>query len=188
MSQLWLWVSFAVLFILVGILDRNYNMLKDASTAVKRPYSFSRVQLAWWSVIILASFIAVLSISKKIPELDDSTWILLGISGVTTAAAGMIDVSDRTNQSLIQNHLSQNQPSQGFILDILSDANGVSVHRFQSVVFNISVGVWFVWTVNSNLGGQPMPDPIIPHLTNGVLALLGVSSGTYAVLKTTENK
>jgi hypothetical protein len=185
-------VFWALLFVLltsVYIIDNKYQMLRDVSTLAKRPYSYSRIQLAWWTIIIAASFIAVLFKGAEIPNLYDSTWLLLTISAGTSAAAGVIGISDRTNPNIVQANMSQNQPSQGLLLDILSDNNGVSVHRFQAIVFNLAIGIWFIYTVNHNLmDTKVVSDLVIPKLTNSVLALLGVSSGTYAILKTTENK
>lgn len=174
-------ISVLLLFVVV-LCDLKYSMLRDESKADKKSYSFARVQLAWWSTIILSSFITILFTKGVSPKLCESTLILLGISSATTAAAKLIDVSDNTKGlSLIQH-----QEGDGFFLDILSDANGVSVHRFQTVVLNAALGIWFFLTVFSNLSNEA--NSIIPCLSKDVLILLGLSSGTYATIKATENK
>src|SRR5271167_2524726 len=95
------WATFIVLLALVYLFDKKYSMLRDNSTATPRPYSFSRVQLAWWSVIILAAFIAIIIISKgTAPTFDTSTLYLLGISSATTVGATLIDISDQTNPNV----------------------------------------------------------------------------------------
>jgi hypothetical protein len=180
-------------------------MLRDTSKANVKPFSFSRVQLSWWSCIVLSAFITILITKCAIPTFDASTLILLGISAGTTAAATVIDISDQSNPAL---QLSQNQDGQNFFLDILSDKNGVSIHRFQTVVFNIVFGVWFIGELLHNLNANTAignwvmcpdnPDVkdtfcsyvnlIIPKFSNNNLILLGLSSGTYAALKATENK
>ncbi len=193
-----------VLFAVVWICDRKYSLLRDVSTASIKPYSFSRVQLAWWTCIVLAAFITIIFTKHQIPTLDSSTLVLLGIGVGTTAVATMIDVSDQSNPAL---KLSQNDKGVNFFLDILSDKNGVSISRLQVVIFNIVFGLWFVITVCHNLR---MVDPyvytdlakcvdcatdhssvynlIIPKICDNNLILLGLSSGTYVALKATENK
>lgn len=178
----------AVLLILtaaVVIFDIKFAMLKDMSTADRKPHSFARVQLAWWSVIILASFIAIMA-EKGVPALRDSTLMLLGISAVTAAAARIIDLSDNANPKV---SMCQNESAQNFFLDILSDEKGVSIHRFQTVVFNLAFGVWFVAEVLRNLADKSViADAVMPDVSPNNLILLGLSAGTYAALKATENK
>jgi hypothetical protein len=65
--QIIFWLAFAVLGISVAYCSKKYCMLKDNSTVLKRPYSWSRVQLAWWTVIILSSFIAILITYNEAP-------------------------------------------------------------------------------------------------------------------------
>ena len=179
-------------------------MLRDTSVANKKPFSFSRVQLSWWSVIVLASFITILITKCAIPTFDSSTLILLGISAATTATATVIDLSDQSNPAL---QLSQNQNGENFFLDILSDKNGVSIHRFQTIIFNLVFGIWFIGELSHNLNihlatydwvtclsnavkGSDCDyvNSIIPKISDNNLILLGLSSGTYAALKATENK
>lgn len=182
------WIVFAVLSVAIIICDRKYYMLRDMSSAVPPPYSWSRVQLAWWTVIILSSFIAVFWQEKNVPTLDSSTLILLGISAATTATARVIDVSDQSNP-LISRH--QDLGGDNFLLDILSDQNGPSIHRFQTIVFNFVFGIWFITEVLNNLQTCHDPaciDTIMPVVTDNNLLLLGLSSGTYAAVKTLENR
>ena len=137
-------IVFALLMFIIIFCDKKYNMLRDVSTATPRPYSWSRVQLAWWIVIILASFITVICCypGHPIPTFNSSILILLGITTGTTAAARLIDVADKQNPNL-QNTL-QDGKQEGFFLDILSDCNGVSMHRLQTVIFNFVFGLWFI--------------------------------------------
>ncbi len=188
MNYLIYWATFIVLLALVYFFDKKYFMLRDNSTAVPRPYSFSRVQLAWWSVIILAAFISIIIISKgTAPTFDTSTLYLLGISSATTVGATLIDISDQTNPNV--SGLSQNIKGDNFFLDILSDKNGVDVHRFQTVVFNTVFGLWFIiYVLNHLCNAGTTPDAVMPVISSNNLILLGVSSGVYATLKATENK
>ena len=68
--------------------------------------------------------------------------------------------------------------TQGFLLDLLSDNTGVSLHRFQMVVWTIVLGAMFaigVWQTYR----MPQFDP-------SLLALMGISSGTYLGFKIPE--
>src|SRR5581483_6609287 len=126
----------------------------------------------------------------------------LGISVATTTAARVVDLSDQANP-LIYRH--QDMKTTNFFLDVLSDQNGVSIHRFQSVLFNAVFGIWFIAAVLGNLHdpnfcltlfakGDPnlaqcllhATDFIMPIVTDNNLILLGLSSATYAALKITE--
>lgn len=71
-------------------------------------------------------------------------------------------------------------PRHGFILDILSDDNGVSFHRFQMFVWTVVLGIFFVISV---LGGLAMPD-----FSATLLGLMGVSAGTYLGFKIPETQ
>jgi len=198
------WVLFLILLGSVIACDRKFNMLRDLSKASPRPFSWSRVQLAWWTIIILSSFISILLQTGHAPNLHTSTLILLGISVGTTAAARIIDLADQDNP-LVYRH--QDVKSANFFLDILSDQNGISIQRFQTVIFNVVFGLWFISSVLGNLHDPnfclndfPKGDPnlaqcllhsvdfIMPIVSDNNLILIGLSSAAYAALKITENK
>jgi hypothetical protein len=177
-----------VMLVSIIILDLKFNMLRDDSILdTKKPYSYARVQLAWWSVIVLTCFITIITKDGNIPTLASSTLILLGISAGTTASARIIDVSDQkkavTSGNLVT---SQNTEGENFFLDILSDNNGPSIHRFQSVVINLVFGIWFVYQVLTKMHVTDI-NTIMPDISSNNLILLGLSAGTYVALKTQEN-
>ena len=185
---IYFWIVFPVLVFIVIFFDIKYDMLRDASTIAKpKPYSFARVQLAWWTQIVLASFISIIFSGYGIPTFNESTLILLGIGTATTAAAKVIDLSDQSKSGIKR---SQDEDGKNFFLDILSDENGVSIHRFQTVVFNLTIGIWFIAEVLNNLSmvNKDNIDTVMPVISDNNLILLGLSSGTYAALKSTENK
>lgn len=188
------------------ILDLKYFMLRDKSvcTGATKPYSWARVQLAWWTVIICSAFFSIMLTKNVIPEFTTSTLLLLGISAGTMASGQIIDQSDQNNPAVVR---SQDWPTENFLLDILSDGNGVTIHRFQAVMFNLGFGFWVIASVwhNITLCDYVLPVAncadlvnathtalkysfIIPDLTQNDLVLLGISSATYAALKVGENK
>lgn len=65
--------------------------------------------------------------------------------------------------------------SKGFLMDILSDVNGIALHRFQIVVWTIVLGFIFVFSVYNSLA--------MPEFSGTLLALMGISGGTYIGFK-----
>jgi len=183
------WLVFAVLTALVLFLNVKYGMLRDESILdKKKPYSFARTQLTWWTVIVLSGFVTIILKRCEIPTFNQHVLILLGISSATTVTARLTDISDKARYDA--EGLSQNFPGQNFMVDILSDNNGVSIHRLQAVVFNIVIGFWFIHQTLANMVASPAigMDNILPDLSPNNLILMGLSAGTYAALKMTENK
>ena len=97
-----------------------------------------------------------------------SVLALIGIGTATALGSALIDAG--TNGPL-----PKPSPSKGFILDILSDENGVVFHRFQMAVWTIVLGIIFVYSVWKHLAMRDF-DPTL-------LALLGISAGTYLGFK-----
>lgn len=66
-------------------------------------------------------------------------------------------------------------PSEGFFKDILSDANGISFYRFQIAAWTVVLGIIFISSVLNVL--------TMPEFPKELLALMGISSGTYIGFK-----
>lgn len=188
-SQLIFWASFLVLLIIFVFLDRKYDLLRDkrslAAAPLPKPFSFSLVQLAWWTVIIISSYVTITFLTGTIPTITGSTLILMGITAGTTAVSKLTDLADVS----AHRNRHQNLGGENFFLDILSDENGVSISRLQSVLFNIIFGFWFIREVlegiNSPTGNVTSA---LPEIDTNNLILMGISAATYAGMKSTENK
>lgn len=200
----------ALFVFLAFLLQQKFSIICDTSTQTPKTYSYSRLQLLWWTFIVFSSFITIVIASGQMPVFDSSTLILIGIGAATTATARITDISDQhkfnadTAKALLAQSagiatpvpepLSKDQQSEGFWLDILSDKNGVSIHRLQAVIFNLVFGLWFIYQSFIHLKGVNAHSPanvlnsIMPVIGENNLILLGLSAGTYAALKTTENK
>ena len=74
----------------------------------------------------------------------------------------------------------QKPVSEGVITDLLSDVNGVTFHRFQIVVWTIVLGIVFIFTVWTSL--------TMPQFSDTILALMGISAGTYVGFKIPEQQ
>ena len=162
------------------ISDENaFNQLAEKKKIKKAraPFSLSRTQLAFWTLIIVASFFYLLITNEfNVPAIDNVNLILLGVSIGTAALATTIDSSQQ------QDSRHQNQPSGGFLIDILSDKNGVSIHRFQNVIWTVVVGIIYIAYVTTH---RTLPDG--KTITDQILILMGISSGAYLGLKIPEN-
>ena len=170
------------------------------------PFSLSRSQLAWWTLIVSVSFCYIWIYTGDLTAMTSSTLLLLAISGGTSFFATLLNkkeitninttpandpavdavgagVADPTDKPLTsENKPATFYPSKGFWKDILKDEkeNGISVPRFQFVLFTIIISGYFVYYVYQHLS--------MPEIDPNLLTLMGISSIGYAGFKTTENK
>jgi len=70
--------------------------------------------------------------------------------------------------------------SEGFWRDLVTDANGVSFHRFQMIVWTVVLGALFLAGVYKDLA--------MPEFSTTMLALMGISAGTYLGFKVPERQ
>ncbi len=170
------------------------NMLRDIGTdsggkalpTLERPYSYSRVQLYWWTMIILISFVLLFLKTWYLLPLNVTTIVLLGLGAVVHIGGRMIDQKDLNDDDVELGTRKQDERAgkRSFFKDLLTDGSGVSVHRFQTLVFNIVFGVGFVSFFAMSLAARQYP---FIDFSEWQLALLGVSSATYLGVKATEN-
>ncbi len=188
--------ALVALFAFIAIrLAITTNIIRDISVIKPpepKPYSFGRTQLLFWTLIILSCFIFNAIITGDLPKLNSTDLMLLGISLGTTTSAAMIDTNDiKRDQGRATGVVSANTrhqdrfPGKDFFTDILSDQeDNISIHRFQTLVFNIVIGVLYV----SKFVGEH--GKVLPDFTadsNYLLALLGISNTGYVALKAGEN-
>ncbi|MDD1713395.1 MAG: hypothetical protein LUQ69_09555 [Methanoregulaceae archaeon] len=65
--------------------------------------------------------------------------------------------------------------SNGWLMDVLSDGNGISLHRFQMLIWTlVLIGIFFTEVYNKMA---------MPTFSSTLLALMGISSGTYIGFK-----
>jgi hypothetical protein len=145
------------------------------------PFSLAKTQFAGWTVVIASSYIYMSLCKGDCADgaISKTALVLMGIgTGILTASA-IID--KREMQDNRPRH--QNRPSQGFFVDILSDDNGISIHRFQN----------FIWTaiamfVYVNKVAHVQDGCVLPELSDTLLALTGISGITFLTMRATENK
>jgi hypothetical protein len=178
------------------------DQLLDPSLTDKRAaYSLSKMQGAWWFFVILASYLLIGIVTGDFSNSINSTAvILLGIGAGTVLGSAAIDASkveqrkielaqaktDRatalaagTSTAALDAKIEAlNGTSVNFIQDILSDGNGVNFHRFQLATWTLVLSIIFITQVYVELD--------MPVFNQTLMALLGLSAGTYLGLKVPE--
>lgn len=163
----------AALWIALVYLGRNSGMLRDegnkGTDAHHRTYSLGRVQMAWWFGIIMGSYIFLWMMSQDIPSLGSQALLLMGISGATGLTCIGLNAG-------MQKQLPISNGK--FFEDLLADAYGITLHRFQMLAITVILGVMFVIHVATTL--------TMPEFDGSLLALMGIAGGTYVGFKIPE--
>ena len=173
----WSPTALAVVVLVWGLLiylAKHSALLRDAGSKdallQSRTFSLAKTQLAWWFAIIFAAFVFLWLVTGEMPTLSGQALALLGISSATTMASVGIS-ADRTPRP---------GESDVFFRDLLSDANGITIQRFQMLVMTIALGLMFLIHVATRL--------TMPEFDASLLTLLGISAGTYVGLKIPEDQ
>jgi len=185
-SSFWGWACAAAFLLAAGwfwLIATTTNVIREVSDEPlnKRPYSLGRIQMAFWFFIVLGSFTFVWLVTGATPPVSNSALALIGISAGTALGARVVDVQkdEQWKQNNPNNLTAQNprrtHKSKGLANDLLADADGYSFHRFQMVVWTIVLGLIFISTVHLTLA--------MPEFDGTLLALMGISSGTYIGFK-----
>jgi hypothetical protein len=201
-----IWRGLAVLFMLLIIMSficlaATTNLLRDIVGNTKRidaqkliesfqnnpdpvrsPFSLARTQLGFWISTIACIYIyAVLWDQYEITTINNTALLLMGISAGTFATGAIIDTAE--NATGIPR--SQDEPGSGnFLKDILSDNDGISIHRFQNVVWTIIAIIIYIYRYTHP---KALPVTDLPELDSTLIALTGISSATYLTMKVREN-
>lgn len=144
------------------------------------PFSLTNVQFGLWTVIISSAYIYLALCKGDCSETDinKTALVLMGIFAGTAVASSVID----KNEMADNRPRHQNMPSQGFFIDILSDDNGISLHRFQNLAWTMIAITVYLYKISQVTTGCQLPE-----LSDTLLALTGISNATYLVLKGKEN-
>ncbi|MBD2519678.1 hypothetical protein H6G93_32910 [Nostoc sp. FACHB-973] len=141
----------------------------------QNPFSLSVSQLAFWTLIIFGSYMIIYGITGDYTNiLNQQSLVLLGINSVTAFGSSLIDGQGDDNKRKGTQRISE-----GFFQDILSDINGVNFHRFQTFIWTVAIGIFFVWEVAKNMA--------MPEFDETLLTLQGISSATYLGLRGQEH-
>jgi hypothetical protein len=150
------------------------------------PFSLSRVQMAFWLFVVIASFLFLFVATQKVTVLNTTCLWLIGIgSGTALAAAGISGdkpSNARSGKKVFPFGLSGfGRGIRNFLNDMVTDeTEGYAIYRFQMLAWTIVLGFVFIFKVAS--------DRQIPDFDVSTLGLLGISSGTYLGFKITNQK
>ncbi len=151
---------------------------KDYWHQYAHPLSMGRLQMSIWFFIIIASFVFLWCATGSIAGVSSTAFILMGISGGTTAVSCFIS-SKQEWDARVRSAASPNRSRlANWVIDLLSDEHGPTIHRFQMLAWTLVLGVVFVHDV--------ITDYSMPVFSNEVLGLMGISSGVYVGFKMKE--
>ena len=162
---------FGVLVIfVVCVLAVRTPLLRDSNgEGNEAPFSLARHQMAFWTVVVVGSYVYIAMVTGGISAPNTTALALIGISGATGLVAGSVDHRRRSN--------GKHRPlrHENWFEDLLSDRNGVSIHRLQILIWTLVLGFFFILEVYQSLA--------MPEFDVTQLGLLGISSGLYVGFK-----
>lgn len=166
----WVWAAFLTLLgIALLFCAIKTDMLREGRgvDGVRKPYSLGRAQMAWWFFLVVISYGFIWIVTGDRDTIPPSVLGLMGISAATALAAEAIAPRDA---SPIQ------RSTRGWWRDLVADeTDTVALDRLQIVVWTMILGFVFVTEVLWNL--------TMPEFNATLLALMGISSGTYIGFK-----
>jgi hypothetical protein len=142
--------------------------------------SLSKLQLLWFTIIILSVLVYLLNLTGDLSDLPGSVLILLGISATGTIGAGLasnnksrlsfvnwqwlndqgwLSEDDQYGNPDAKSKQAENYGSQSRWRDLLLDEKGVvNVYKFQLLFTSLLVGVFLILSGGSNLRGFRLPE------------------------------
>lgn len=145
------------------------------------PYSLGRFQLAWWTYLVIVSFIYIWMSTDELGNLPNSIALLIGVVGGTSVVSKISEALKINGTGAVPITIDQfntQYKSKHFFYDLVTDENGLSASRFQFFFFTVFFGLFLAWQVIYNLQ--------FPTFSDGILMLMGISSTTYAGVKFSE--
>ena len=189
------WIAIAILAGISVWAGLYTGMLRD----VNGYYSLGRAQMLFWFWLIVASYgyIWMLTADRNI-HIPDTLLALMGISAATGLAAGLIDEDKQQHptNTAVATAVAPEQPTdpptppvkgivaairtlpgkiRAFADDLVCSGDAMDLHRFQIVVWTLVLGLVFIDSVYTDLS--------LPDFDKSLLALMGISSGTYIGFK-----
>lgn len=164
-------IGLLLMILVAAYLARRTTILRDRVPGLapeQAPYSLSRFQLAFWSLLVISAYIFIWLITEELDTITGSVLTLLGIGSATALGATVIDQGKPASSTATP---AAPVASRGFLNDILSDDQGISIYRFQLFAWTLVLGVIFCASVYNGLA--------MPQFSTTLLGLMGISSGTY---------
>jgi hypothetical protein len=166
--RLSIWVLFVALLVAeLFSLVRYTNLLRRGWPAEMRaepPYSFERVLMLAWFVVILMSYVFIWTATSEVDNFSWSAAILLTCSIVIFGASRLKIVGP-----------SWVSPTRGFINDIFAETGGVSIANAIAAGWNGLLMVLFAYSVYRYLE--------MPELDTPLLVILAISDAMYLLTR-----
>ena len=166
----WVWLGFLLVFVIVMIIcARSTDLVREgpAVEGVKQAYSLGRAQMAWWFFLVVLSYSFIWLVTGDRDTIPTSILALMGISSATALAAVLVPTPDAETGG---------RRSIGWWRDLIADDRGtVALDRLQIVVWTFVLSGIFLFSVIWEL--------TMPEFSATLLALMGISSGTYIGFK-----
>lgn len=168
--------------IVVGLffwLGGTTELLRDSNLKEpdfkKRPYSMAKAQLAFWIVIITGCFLYLyFKNGNFLKVINNTALILLGMS-VATSALSAVAKKEATPANPAADHPPPMPTHESFLKDIVSDNEGMNVHRLQMLMWTVVFGIVFIHQVGK--------EGVFPEYDAQIYGLMGISSLTYVWFK-----
>lgn len=167
LTRIWLALLLGIAIALL-VYARRSDMLREGPPieGIRQPYSLARVQMAWWFFLLVIGYVFIWLVTGERDSIAPSLLGLMGISAATALAAVAVTRPSRGAAA----------GTRGFWCDLVTDDRGVvALDRFQVVVWTLILGGIFLTAV--------LWDLTMPEFSATMLALMGVSSGTYIGFK-----
>ncbi|MEA2560302.1 MAG: hypothetical protein QOH06_1806 [Acidobacteriota bacterium] len=175
-------IGLLLTILLAAYLAKTTMILRNPAPGLptaQAPYSLSRFQLAFWSLLVIAAYLFIWLITQELDTITGSVLALLGIGSATALGATIIDQGKPANPPVVvAATMAVPVASRGFLNDVLSDEQGLSIYRFQLFAWTLVLGVIFCASVYDGLE--------MPQFSTTLLGLMGISSGTYLGFKVPE--
>ncbi len=174
-------IGLLLTILMAAYLAKTTAILRNAVPGLppaQAPYSLSRFQLAFWSLLVIAAYLFIWLITQELDTITGSVLALLGIGSATALGATIIDQGKPATPPVAPATPAAPVASRGFLNDVLSDDQGLSIYRFQLFAWTLVLGVIFCASVYNGLA--------MPNFSTTLLGLMGISSGTYLGFKVPE--
>jgi hypothetical protein len=176
------------------------GMLLDAGP--RTSLSLGRLQMFVWTALVVCSFLLIWTVTGSADTVTPQCLALMGIAAATAMGAKLVGSAQ---DSALAENLTKTPPAaqarpeeQGigaitpvgervkklryshstFLADLLNDDNGPTLHRMQILVWTAILATLFIVDVWRDLS--------MPQFSDTLLALMGVSGGTYVGFKIPE--
>lgn len=150
-------------------LARTTNLIRDPSSSIEpriaRPYSLGRAQMAFWFLLIFVCYVSLWLVTGDYDTIGHSQFVLALISCLTAVGSRVVSIGPAEGVD------DAPRRSKGFFIDLLSDSNGVRIHRFQLCAWTLLLGIIFAATVYDDL--------VMPNFGDSLLALVGISATAH---------